>query len=225
MGLWAGIDRREQPSRQPLPCIACLTLPPLLSPPRLPGRLQCVPAHRLVERTVVSSGAEVRLQHAARLRDNKHVRYMWVPHTDAVVVVTCNEVPQVRAAAVQCSGVAFVAAAEGRGACCSAVPRRPGVRRCARCRPDAGPDSRAPTAALPGQGQEPPPVPPPKHSEDERLAPLRALLARAAPDTPPAELAGLSATQLRDALLARGPLDGAWVRQVNAAEAEYWRRW
>ena len=38
------------------------------------------------------------------------------------------------------------------------------------------------------------------------------------------ELGGLSATQLRDALLALGPLDRRWVAGVNAAEAEFWRR-
>ena len=63
---------------------------------RRPPAPQCVPAHRLVERTSVSTAAEVRKAHAARLRDNKHVRYMWVPHTEQVVVVTCNDVPQVR---------------------------------------------------------------------------------------------------------------------------------
>lgn len=64
---------------------------------------QCVPAHRLVERTAVTTAAEVRKQHAQRLRDNKHVRYMWVPHTEAVVVVTCNELPEVSMG--RCAGV------------------------------------------------------------------------------------------------------------------------
>jgi hypothetical protein len=36
---------------------------------------------------------------------------------------------------------------------------------------------------------------------------------------------GLSATQCRDLLLALGPLDAAWVKKVNKAEAEYWRHW
>jgi hypothetical protein len=35
----------------------------------------------------------------------------------------------------------------------------------------------------------------------------------------------LSATQCRDRLLALAPLDAAWVRRVNQAEAEHWRRW
>lgn len=63
--------------------------------------IRCVPAHNLVERTSVLTRAEVRRGHGERLRANKHVRYMWVPYTDAVVVVACNpaeedggEVPQ-----------------------------------------------------------------------------------------------------------------------------------
>lgn len=80
------------------------------------------------------------------------------------------------------------------------------------------------------QGQEPA-IPAPKFSEEQRLAPLRSLLTsrlaadRAAPHLPEAELLSLSATQLRDRLLALAPLDADWVKRVNAAEAEYWRRW
>ena len=55
--------------------------------------LQCVPAHTLLEHTFVRSAAEVRRQHDETLRSNQHVRYMWVPHTDTVVVVTNNPVP------------------------------------------------------------------------------------------------------------------------------------
>ena len=61
----------------------------------MPACLQCVPAHRLVEHTRVLTPPEIRKHHAARLRDNKHLRYMWIPGTDAVVVVTCNELAEV----------------------------------------------------------------------------------------------------------------------------------
>lgn len=53
--------------------------------------LRCVPAHKLVERTFVATPAEVRRHHAAWLKENKHLRYMWIPGTDVVVVVQCNE--------------------------------------------------------------------------------------------------------------------------------------
>jgi L-galactono-1,4-lactone dehydrogenase len=54
--------------------------------------LRCVPAHRLVETTRVVTRAEARAGHAARLRRHRHVRYMWIPYEDAVVVVTCDPV-------------------------------------------------------------------------------------------------------------------------------------
>ncbi|KAL4857423.1 L-galactono-1 [Chlorella vulgaris] len=128
--------------------------------------LQCVPAHRLLERTTVNTAREVRKAHAQRLRDNKHLRYMWIPSTDAVVVVTCNEV---------------------------------------------------------AEGQEPA-VPASKYSEEQQLAPLRTLLRSRLSAEQAAEVNGLSATQCRDRLLALGPLDAAWVKRVNQAEAEHWRR-
>lgn len=54
--------------------------------------LQCVPAHRLLERTYVQTRAEVAASHKDNLR-NQHMRYMWIPHTDAVVVVASNPLP------------------------------------------------------------------------------------------------------------------------------------
>ena len=57
--------------------------------------LQCVPAHELVEHTYVATSAVLRQQHAKLLRNNKHVRYMWIPYTHDVVVVTNNPLRQV----------------------------------------------------------------------------------------------------------------------------------
>lgn len=57
--------------------------------------LQCVPAHELVEHTFVLTSAELRRQHAGLLRNNKHVRYMWIPYTHDVVVVTNNPLQKV----------------------------------------------------------------------------------------------------------------------------------
>lgn len=58
--------------------------------------LQCVKRHELVERTYVTdrSGA-VGAAADAVLAANKHVRFMWIPHTDKVVVVTSNPVAKV----------------------------------------------------------------------------------------------------------------------------------
>mmetsp|Transcript_19845 Transcript_19845/g.36807 ORF Transcript_19845/g.36807 Transcript_19845/m.36807 type:complete len:597 (-) Transcript_19845:548-2338(-) len=52
--------------------------------------LQCVDAHLLEEDTVVMTRAQVKQGHAKRLQSNRHVRYMWIPYTDACVVVTSN---------------------------------------------------------------------------------------------------------------------------------------
>ena len=52
--------------------------------------LQCVDAHRLLERTFVVTREEVRKNHRKWLRENQHLRYMWIPYTDSVVVVACN---------------------------------------------------------------------------------------------------------------------------------------
>ena len=52
--------------------------------------LKCVPAHKLVERTFVTSMGDVKRNHTNWLKNNKHLRYMWIPNTDSVVVVQCN---------------------------------------------------------------------------------------------------------------------------------------
>lgn len=65
--------------------------------------------------------------------------------------------------------------------------------------------------------------PPKVYSEEERLQPLKDLYAHMSGATP-VDMAGLSATQLRDHLLGLSPLTKGYVAQVNQAEAEYWRR-
>jgi L-galactono-1,4-lactone dehydrogenase len=53
--------------------------------------LQCVPAHKLLQHTFVLTRQEVVERHLDNLR-HQHMRYMWLPHTDTVVVVTCDPV-------------------------------------------------------------------------------------------------------------------------------------
>lgn len=55
--------------------------------------LRVVEDHRLVERSWVEGRGAVAAAHAGRLREHKYLRYMWIPHTDAVVVVTADVVP------------------------------------------------------------------------------------------------------------------------------------
>nr|AAO64860.1 At3g47930 [Arabidopsis thaliana]BAC42562.1 putative L-galactono-1,4-lactone dehydrogenase [Arabidopsis thaliana] len=54
--------------------------------------LQCVARHELVEHTYVSNLQEIKKNHKKLLSANKHVKYLYIPYTDTVVVVTCNPV-------------------------------------------------------------------------------------------------------------------------------------
>ncbi len=54
--------------------------------------IQCVPRHKLLERTAVLSRGEVRSRHRRLIKRYKHLRYMWIPYVDAVVVVACNPI-------------------------------------------------------------------------------------------------------------------------------------
>jgi L-galactono-1,4-lactone dehydrogenase len=128
--------------------------------------LQAVPAHKLKETTIVTDIATVKRHHAEWLRDHKHLRYMWIPYTDAVVVVFCDEIDSDRVGTTQTSQIPLLPA--------------------------------------------------------DASKPLKELAVRSNV-VPANEVDGLSATQLRDALLAKAPLNPRWVRKVNAAEAEYWR--
>ncbi|KAL0453184.1 UNVERIFIED_CONTAM: L-galactono-1,4-lactone dehydrogenase, mitochondrial [Sesamum latifolium] len=52
--------------------------------------LQCVERQELVEHTYVSSMKEIKKNHKKLLSENKHVKYLYIPYTDTVVVVRCN---------------------------------------------------------------------------------------------------------------------------------------
>ncbi|KAM7524453.1 hypothetical protein LguiA_014355 [Lonicera macranthoides] len=54
--------------------------------------LQCVERQELVEHTFVSSMKDIKKNHKKFLSENKHVKYLYIPYTDTVVVVTCNPV-------------------------------------------------------------------------------------------------------------------------------------
>jgi L-galactono-1,4-lactone dehydrogenase len=57
--------------------------------------MQCIPAHNLVEHTFVLTRDEAVQQLDELLKQHKHMRYMWIPYTDAVVVVTNDPQDQV----------------------------------------------------------------------------------------------------------------------------------
>ncbi|XP_048432443.1 LOW QUALITY PROTEIN: L-galactono-1,4-lactone dehydrogenase, mitochondrial [Pyrus x bretschneideri] len=54
--------------------------------------IQCVDRQELVEHTTVSTMAEIKKNHKKLLSENKHVKYLYIPYTDTVVVVKCNPV-------------------------------------------------------------------------------------------------------------------------------------
>lgn len=49
--------------------------------------LRTIPAHKLVERTFLSTPSEIAEKHRDWVKGHRHVRYMWIPHTEAAVVV------------------------------------------------------------------------------------------------------------------------------------------
>lgn len=127
--------------------------------------IQCVPAHKLVERTFVLTRKEVESRHHKLLAENRHLRYMWIPHTDDVIVVTGN-------------------------------PVKPGDE----------------------------PIDP-IYAEQDRLAPARNLLKSHPSCTLDDErISELHFMSLRDELLALDPINVEWVKKVNEAEAQFWRR-
>lgn len=54
--------------------------------------LQCVDRQELVEHTTVSTMKDLKKNHKKILSENKHVKYLYIPYTDTVVVVTCNPI-------------------------------------------------------------------------------------------------------------------------------------
>jgi L-galactono-1,4-lactone dehydrogenase len=56
--------------------------------------LQAVPAHKLVEYTKVLSHDMLRERHQELIESHQHLRYMWIPYTDTVVVVYSDPLEQ-----------------------------------------------------------------------------------------------------------------------------------
>jgi len=52
--------------------------------------LKCRPKYTLHEKTYCTTEAELRKSHAHLLQTYRHVRYMWIPYTDTVVVVVSD---------------------------------------------------------------------------------------------------------------------------------------
>ena len=50
--------------------------------------LRCIPSHHLLEHTIVLTRAEAVRMLPEMLKSHKHMRYMWIPYVDGVVVVS-----------------------------------------------------------------------------------------------------------------------------------------
>jgi len=73
--------------------------------------LQCVPSHKLMQHTFVETRQGIRERHLQHLA-HQHMRYMWIPHTDTVVVVTCDPIDEATPAPPSISAAADLAAAQ-----------------------------------------------------------------------------------------------------------------
>ena len=52
--------------------------------------MKCIPKYTFHERTYCNTVDELRKNHAHLLQTCRHVRYMWIPDTDTIVVVVSN---------------------------------------------------------------------------------------------------------------------------------------
>jgi len=57
--------------------------------------MECISAHELVEHTFVLTRKEAIAKKEKLLQEHKHTRFMWIPYTDAVIVVTNDPLDQV----------------------------------------------------------------------------------------------------------------------------------
>eukprot|EP00250_Pteridium_aquilinum_P001741 c11954_g1_i1 orf=517-2394(-) len=165
--------------------------------------LQCVPVQKLLEHTFVTTRKEVRRRHKNWLQENKHLRYMWIPDTDSVVVVKCNPLPEDKRPPVFKSKYSD----EDRMRHVHSFYKQSALKYRVAEEGKSNDDTKSSTS---------PPSRAPSETETERGRGVELL----SDD----ELAELSFTELRDKLLAMDPLNREHVVQVNQVEAEYWKR-
>eukprot|EP00249_Psilotum_nudum_P019764 c27407_g1_i2 orf=207-1967(-) len=167
--------------------------------------LQCVPIQKLLEYTFVTNKNEVQKRHKKWLQENKHLRYLWIPDTDAVVVVQCNPLPN--------------------GKEPPKLGRKYSLDK--RLEPFRSLYKELSTkyrTAKEGDVQET------EKSVSSVTVKAGSMSSSAARGEEPvgilsdSELSELSFSELRDRLLDFDPLNREHVKRVNEAEAEYWKR-
>ena len=163
--------------------------------------MKCVPAHELVEHTYCLSRQQAMDQIDVLLKQHKHIRYMWIPYTDTVVVVTNDPKP---------APTAPTAAQE------------PSIHDTTTNQPKTNKKKKKKDKTL-----KPPKD---AAAEEARFQPLRDLLLELREQDPNSsnnsneDIAGMGFGDLRDAIVAYNPLDVDHVKRCNQAEAEFWKR-
>ncbi|KAG6547363.1 hypothetical protein Mapa_011300 [Marchantia paleacea] len=165
--------------------------------------LQCVPRHRLLEYTFVTNMKSVQRNHKKWLSQNRHLRYMWIPDTDTVVVVQCNPLP------------------EGKE-----IPKFKSLT------PDEKLKhvrefyrQTAEKYRLPKVAESPSPKDAESHPVDEKAGMWSSSGAATehSPILSEQELSELSFTELRDVLISVDPLNREHILNINKVEAQYWK--
>jgi len=153
-----------------------------------------VPAHKLLQHTFVETREGIRKRHLDHLK-HQHMRYMWIPHTDTVVVVTCDPIDESHAAAGKLPPGPTTSETE------ASQPLRDLLLSASRA---AAQGKLAAGGGGKGGGKGGAP------SEGVRVYTA-------------ADASRMNFAQLRDALLALAPLNREHVVAVNRAEAAYWK--
>jgi L-galactono-1,4-lactone dehydrogenase len=160
--------------------------------------VKCIPAHKLREHTYVLTRGQARERIKALLKQHKHVRYMWLPYADAVVVVTNDPVDEASTgttSSTQDGGSGDPHhSSSGSGASRNQGPPSSGSAN----------DRFKPLHDLLWQVY--------KKEKGHKAV------------YTPELVKGMGFGELRDALLAVDPLNLEHVKKCNQAEAEFWKR-
>lgn len=135
--------------------------------------LKVIPSMNLTEKTYSCNYNDLKTNHTSRLKDYRHCRYMWIPHTEDTVVVVSNP------STISGDNVVTVKSSDENEK--DATPTKP----------------------------------------------LKDLLVKMQVERKiksKNNVNNMSFSQLRDALLDMAPLDPDHIKQVNKAEAEFWRQ-
>ncbi|KAL2607460.1 hypothetical protein R1flu_026033 [Riccia fluitans] len=164
--------------------------------------LQCVPRHRLLEYTFVTNMKTVKRNHKKWLSQNKHLRYMWIPDTDSVVVVQCNPLADGKEAPK------FTSISPGE----KLKHVRDFYRKCAENYglPEVSESSDKSAGS---------------NASDEKAGVWSGTEAAVehSPILSEKELSELSFTEFRDILISLDPLNREHIVNINKVEAQYWK--